>query len=413
MTLTDHAVARLKPGDRVWIAWDDMLNGFGVRVLPSGLKSFIVTLRARKDGRTKPNERIVLGRYDRMSAVKARRRALKVLARVSTGDSAAQRGIPLLSQTFEAYIAAASHRKASTNAQYERVFRRHLGDWAPRAMDSFTRQDVEARFTCLTIERGRASANQAIGLMRAVFRRSCREIEGLANPVDLWLASGGSFHRYARQEILSPAELLARWSTGIEATVRNPAMRDVLWFGMYTGMRLNEVLRMRWESVDREACVLRMRRIGDCLSADLPVTRQIATILDRRQSEHGKSGTGWVFPSRRSASGHLVGVKNHYAAIGRAGGAKFQYRGLRHCFVAVAERELTIPHILARRLIGLAPPGNAGRGSVADWTIDQLHETSQRIADRIESLANTACEGAICKFLADLTAIPTGFDRDS
>ena len=42
LTLTKRAVDTLRPGDKPWIAWDDRLTGFGVRVQPSGIKSFIV-----------------------------------------------------------------------------------------------------------------------------------------------------------------------------------------------------------------------------------------------------------------------------------------------------------------------------------------------------------------------------------
>ena len=195
LTLTDRVVADLEPEDRAWIAWDDILPGFGIRVDPSGGKSFLIVIRPGHDGPQEPNDCIPLGRHDRMSAVHARRRALGLLARASREGSAAERGVPLLSQAFEAYIVADSNRKQSTNEQYKRVFRRYLADWAPRAVDSFARQDVEARFNSLTLERGRSSANQAIGLMRAVFRRTCGEVEGLGNPVDLWLAGGGRFHR--------------------------------------------------------------------------------------------------------------------------------------------------------------------------------------------------------------------------
>ena len=38
----------------------------------------------------------------------------------------------------------------------------------------------------------------------------------------------------------------------------NLALRDVFWFGMYTGMRLGEVLPLRWERVNREALVFRV-----------------------------------------------------------------------------------------------------------------------------------------------------------
>jgi len=63
LTLTVRSVDALKPAERSWIAWDDRLTGFGVRVQPSGLKSFIVNYRAGDGGRKAPNRRVVLGRH--------------------------------------------------------------------------------------------------------------------------------------------------------------------------------------------------------------------------------------------------------------------------------------------------------------------------------------------------------------
>ena len=56
LTLTRDAIEALKPGDKPWIAWDDQLTGFGVRVHPSGTKSFIVNYRAGDGGRKAPKQ---------------------------------------------------------------------------------------------------------------------------------------------------------------------------------------------------------------------------------------------------------------------------------------------------------------------------------------------------------------------
>ena len=100
-----------------------------------------------------------------------------------------------------------------------------------------------------------ATANRTISLLRSAYRRPCIDFETLRNPVDLWIASGGRFHRKRRRKIPSPAEVLPRWRAGIEAAVSAPKSRDAFWFGFYTGMRLNEVLTLRWERVDREAMI--------------------------------------------------------------------------------------------------------------------------------------------------------------
>ena len=48
LTLTKRTVETLQPADKPWIAWDDRLSGFGVRVQPSGTKAFIINYRTGK-----------------------------------------------------------------------------------------------------------------------------------------------------------------------------------------------------------------------------------------------------------------------------------------------------------------------------------------------------------------------------
>ena len=91
--------------------------------------------------------------------------------------------------------------------------------------------------------------------MRSVYRRPCVDHDGLRNPVNLWLAGGGKFRRKTRRKISTPAEVLPCWRAGIEAEVLNPAIRDV---GLYTGMRREEVLTLRWKRVDMETLTFRV-----------------------------------------------------------------------------------------------------------------------------------------------------------
>ncbi len=69
--------------------------------------------------------------------------------------------------------------------------------------------------------------------------------DGLRSPVEQRLSGGGKFHPKARRKISAPTEVLPRWRAGIEAEVNNPAIPDALWFGLYTGMRREEVLTLR------------------------------------------------------------------------------------------------------------------------------------------------------------------------
>ena len=391
LTIAKRAIDSLEPGDKPWIAWDDRLTGFGVLVHPSGVKSFIVNYRLGSGGRTAPNKRLVIGRCDRMAPEVARREAHRLLGMVAMGedpaaDRARSRRMPTLGQAFEQYLKANPKRKASTNQHYRDRLERPLADWLARPLDAISRGDVEDRFNRVTEQHGWATANQCISLLRSVYRRPCVDIAGLANPVDLWLAGGGRFHPKPRRKIPPPAEVLPCWRKGIEAVVRNPALRDVFWFGMYTGMRLGEVLPLRWERVNREALVFRVDETKTGAPLELPITRQLAAILDRRWAESGSLPDGWVFASPSSRTGYFVKLTYFHRRISEAGGAKFWYHGMRNCFITVAERDLMLPHALTKRLVNHAPPNDVTEGYAADWTIGQLREPAQRIADRIQDL---------------------------
>jgi len=67
--------------------WDRELRGFGVQVMPSGLKSFVIQFRS-PEGK---NRRSVIGRYGLMTVEEARKIAHEKLVAVSKGvDPVAQ-----------------------------------------------------------------------------------------------------------------------------------------------------------------------------------------------------------------------------------------------------------------------------------------------------------------------------------
>jgi integrase len=87
--LLKRAVDALRPHpDQDVFAWDSELRGFGVRVKPSGVKSYLVQYR-NGEGRTR---RLVLGKHGPLAPESARNLALKALAAIADGkDPSAER----------------------------------------------------------------------------------------------------------------------------------------------------------------------------------------------------------------------------------------------------------------------------------------------------------------------------------
>ena len=370
------------------------ITGFGVRVQPTGLRSYLVNYRAGDRGRKAPNRRLVIGRHGLITADQARRRAREILGRVALGDDplaerARSRSIPTLREAFEDYLAAGPRRRESTIANYRRAVHKDLGDWLDRSLDDIDRRDVEQRFHQLTERPGWVQANIAVKLLGAIYRRPCLDFDDLRNPVERWRAGGGRLHRPRRRRIQPPAEVLPRWHRGFEAAVRNPVVRDAFRFGLYTGMRLTEVTALAWSQVDMAAMTVRIDDTKSGEPLEFPVTRQLTAILERQFAEREQfveEARAWVFPSETSASGHLESIQHLNARIGEAGGAKFWFHALRNCFITVADRELMLPTSLTKRLVNHAPSQDITEGYAADWTMEQLRNAAQRIADRIDEL---------------------------
>ncbi|MCE2521136.1 MAG: DUF4102 domain-containing protein [Alphaproteobacteria bacterium] len=171
LLLTKRAVEALEAADKPWIAWDEKLSGFGVRVHPSGAKSFLINYRAGDGGRKAPNKRVVIGRYGTLAPDRARRQAQKLLGQVAdggdpAGERAEARAMPTLRDAFEGCMASNPNRSRRTDELYRYEANRYLGDWLARPLDAIDRQDVEARFNRITRDHGWSPANRAMSLLR-------------------------------------------------------------------------------------------------------------------------------------------------------------------------------------------------------------------------------------------------------
>ena len=394
-TLTKRTVEALKPDHRPWIAWDDRLTGFGVRVQPSGAKTFVVNYRTGPGGRAAPNKRVTLGRFGRITPEQARRMAQELLGKVASGEDPAReraeaRDMPTLARAFEDYMGANPRRKPRTVEMYRQNLRVCFGDWVTRSLDAIDRRDVEARFHRVTERHGWATANQAVSMLRSIYRRSSIDHEGLRNPVEIWIAGGGRLNRKRRRRISSPAEVLPRWRAGVKAVGLPAPQRDIFLIGAYTGMRLGEVVSLRWERIDLDRGILRVEETKTGEPLELPLTRQLAAVLERRAEASGAAVEGWVFPSLTSATGHLTGLHRYHVDISKAAGTRFWFHGLRNAFITVAERDLMLPRPLTKRLVNHARDDDITEGYAADWTVEQLREPAQRVADRIEAMLGSA-----------------------
>ena len=83
--ITKRTVDLIQPRDKPFILFDAAIKGFGVRVMPTGARSFILEYRPGAGGRGVAKRRLTLGRYGAMTVDQARAAALDALAHVRLG----------------------------------------------------------------------------------------------------------------------------------------------------------------------------------------------------------------------------------------------------------------------------------------------------------------------------------------
>ena len=387
--LTREVVSRAEPLQAPYVIWDDGLTGYGLRVSPGGAKSFFVQYRTGEGRRSDRNRKLTLGRYPGLSPGGARKQAQALLGRARDGrdpsrERALARELPRVGEAVEAWLGTRNVADASLQL-YRRSAENWLKGWHGRRLDDVTREDVARRFSEVTERHGRVKANLGLFVLGGAYRRCVVDHPGLRDPVERWKHAGGRAHRLKRRCIEHPAVLLPAWDRGICEGVRRAEVQDFFRFGLYTGMRRGEVLGLRWDRVALGEGRFRVDETKGDECLELPVTRQLAALLARRW-EATPSGARWVFASPASPEQPLSRPDSYYRAIVRHGGKPFWCHALRNCFVTVAAHELKLPESLVKRLVNHRARGDVTQGYATQWTLAQLRDPAQRIADRIDSL---------------------------
>jgi hypothetical protein len=126
--LTKRSVEALEPGRADVLAWDTEMPGFGLRVTPAGVRSYV--LQYRRGAR---RVRMTLGRHGSVTCEEARRLARKHLGAVAGGaDPASEERAKREGETVDAladrYLRehAEPKKKASSVASDTRLLKVHV-----------------------------------------------------------------------------------------------------------------------------------------------------------------------------------------------------------------------------------------------------------------------------------------------
>lgn len=250
------------------IYWDDEVPCFGLRVYPTGRRTYVVSYRVKHRKRLAK-----LGRADALTLAEARKKARTFLGQVAGGEDPQAAGDALKTAStvkalVETYLRKHAKPKKQTGEDDERYLNGHLvPKLASRLAVTITSADIAEIHSEYGAEHPYA-ANRFLEIVRKMY--NCAPTWGLVpkgfpNP-----CSGIAEFPEHKRKVYVTSEQMPALARAIEAE-SNEYARHALWLLLLIGVRKTELLRARWSDVDWDLRTLSIGRTknGEPLLAPL------------------------------------------------------------------------------------------------------------------------------------------------
>jgi integrase len=292
--LTKRSVDALLPREQDYIEFDAEVKGFGLRVLPSGKKTYLVQYRS--GGRTR---RVKIGRHGPLTADSARKKAKELLGAVAKGSNPADeisehRGAPTVATVCERFYR--DHVLERCKPSTQREYRRSIDLFIKPAIGTFKIVDVTRADIARLHHAHHAKpyqANRTLGVLSKMFNLS--EVWGLRNDGTNPCRHVPKYTEHKRERFLLPFELvgLGRVLSEVEADgSETPHVVAAFRLLVLTGCRLSEIQMLKWAYVHNGYINLPDSKTGGRRIPLPPAAQAVLDNVDRRPgNEYVIAGT--------------------------------------------------------------------------------------------------------------------------
>ena len=289
--LTDAGVARLRPGRTEYIVRDTRVAGLGVRVRPSGHRSFVWhgTVNSKM-------VRTTVGSAALMTVEEARsacRALLDGSHPLCAGDPAGRAAIPLFRDfVMEDWLPAYRGRYSSGwGKRVDRMVKRQLlPAFGALRLDRIGRPHVERWFDAMS-RKTPGAANTTLAVLRQIMGTAKAAGHVNTDPV-----AGVRPNPGRKMTRFLSAEEIAKLHQTLDQLVEERSSRrpqaDVIRLLLLTGCRKSEILTLKWSEVDGEVLRLKETKTG-------PRTVWLSGAAQAVIARQPRTASAFVFPSPR------------------------------------------------------------------------------------------------------------------
>ena len=287
--LTDARISKLKAKNIEYMVWDTRIAGFGIRVRPSGHKSYVYHRHAAGQSRKFTLGSVALGGVD-----EARRDCMELWGRMQSGERAEgadDAQAPLFRDFIAGSWRAACYEPCKTSTKTSK-------DWAlnnqllpvfgAMPLDRIDSTDVLRWFEGYSAT-APGGANSALLVFRQIMNHAISRGHIETNPTrGLKRNPRPKLTRFlSREEIGRLHEVLDGY------VLRRPSCKsqaDIIRLLLHTGCRAGEILKLRWREVCGDTLELEDSKTGP---RQVLLSPEARTVIERQP----RSGSPWVFPS--------------------------------------------------------------------------------------------------------------------
>jgi integrase len=284
----------------------------------------------------------------------------------------------------------------------------YLNDWKKKPLAEINRDMVEQRHRDIgkgnrKFKESPSRANTTMRLVRALFNYAIGQYEDsqgeplfIHNPVIRITSQKLWFKEKIRQGVVMKYDL-KKWYEGVmklpiqedNVHIHTSAevVRDFLIFAMFSGLRRNEVLEMKWSDIDFRNHSFTLEDTKNNESHSLPLNFKLDEVLERRMRDKENPNINpydnpYIFQGSKP-NGHLHPPKRQIARARELVGFHFTNHDLRRTFETEAYRCNLNKYTLDKLINHKNSTDITGRYIVLE--IDDLREPMDKIAESIWS----------------------------